>query len=218
MGTNHYRGPHGGPGHLQAASRYDRKLSWTRSPPPPATSAPPSPSLLGLPSLPSLHGVPSPLSLWLSVHGLLFCRYFWGPPLGVFPVSALPRMAWMGEGLGKEACVPGSVHLLRKQVSDDPEQSLPSQAVATSALELAGCKSCLSIKHTLSWGHGVGRPSLSAMAAWASLSWSPCPSCSGNITSCHFPTMALEQHCLQELSAAVGMPVSVPSTTVATST
>lgn len=131
-----------------------------RSPPPPATSAPPSPSLLGLPSLPSLHGVPSPLSLWLSVHGLLFCRYFWGPPLGVFPVSALPRMAWMGEGLGKEACVPGSVHLLRKQVSDDPEQSLPSQAVATSALELAGCKSCLSIKHTLSWGRGAGRPSL----------------------------------------------------------
>lgn len=63
----------------------------------------------------------------LSCYLIPSSKHPWRAPLGVSPVSALARKACMGAGLGEEAISPGHVHLLRKQASGDPGQSLPQQ-------------------------------------------------------------------------------------------
>lgn len=113
-----------------------------------APTPPWSPSLLGFRS-----GVPSPPSLQLST--VSSSADTCGEPLRGFSLR-LHSPGWPGwvEVWGGEACIPGSVHVLRKQISDDPEHSLPSQAAATSAWEDAGCQSFLSAQHPLSWVRG----------------------------------------------------------------
>jgi len=124
--TNHIRGPQRG---LAASGKqagvagsfaghpHPTQVPWSPGPPLPATSP---------------WGTLPTVSLAVSSSADTLGEPLWG----VLPASALPRTAWTGGGLGEEAHTPGSARLLRKQVADDPEYPLPSQAA-----EDAGCKS-----------------------------------------------------------------------------